>query len=243
MIYALCVGLGLVAALLVGRSLPADDGIPPGVARAVRIAALVGGVLGAYLVELPADLLGWAPPTPDGIARIGGRTVLGGILGGWLAVDVTKLRLGYAESTGDRFAAPLAVALTFGRIGCVLTGCCPGRLLDPGSPLATLSHALHGEPRFPATWVEALFHGVAAIALVELSRRRVLPRRHFALYVACYGAVRFGLEFVRDVPRPFVGLSYYQVLAATLTALGLHRALRAADAEVASEPTASARTE
>jgi phosphatidylglycerol:prolipoprotein diacylglycerol transferase len=234
--YALSVGLGIVAAMLVASRLPPDPAMEPRVARAVRIAALVGGVLGAYLFELPADVLGWAPPTPDGIARLGGRTVLGGVLGGWIAVDVVKARLGFVLSTGDRFAAPLAVALSFGRLGCTLAGCCPGRVVDERSPFAFLSHALHQAPaRFPAAWAEACFHALAAMGLVALVRVRALPRRHFALYCALYALVRFGLEFLRDAPAPFAGLSYYQVLAVLLFVLAASRLARppAPDAVVA----------
>lgn len=224
--YAACVALGLMAAALLARALPKDDGIPESVARTVRIAALVGGVLGAYLFEAPADLLGFAPPTPDGIARLGGRTVLGGLLGGTAAVEIAKKIVGHRTPTGDRFAAPLAVAMTFGRLGCVITGCCPGVRIDARSPLAVLSLALHGEPRFPASWVESCFHGAAAVVLVALAHRRWLPRRHFAIYLACYGVVRFLLEQVRDVPHPFGGLSYYQLLAIATCALGTWLALR-----------------
>ena len=224
--YALCVALGVFAAALLARALPKDDGIPADVARAVRIAALVGGVLGAYLFEAPADLLGYAPPTPDGIARLGGRTVLGGLLGGTLAVEIAKRIVGYRAPTGDRFAAPLAVALTFGRIGCVIAGCCPGVPIDARSPLAQLSLVLHHEPRFPASWLEACFHGCAAVVLVVAAQRRWLRRRHFAISLAGYGVVRFLLEWVRDVPRPFAGLSYYQLLALGTVALGTALAVR-----------------
>ncbi|MFO0685889.1 MAG: prolipoprotein diacylglyceryl transferase family protein [Sandaracinus sp.] len=227
--YAFCVALGVFAAALLARALPKDDGIPPEVARTVRIAALGGGVLGAYLFEAPADLFGLAPPTPDGLARLGGRTVLGGLLGGTLAVEIAKKVVGFRAPTGDRFAAPLAVALTFGRLGCVIAGCCPGVVIDARSPFALLSLALHGEPRFPASWVEACFHGLSAIALVIGAKRGWLRRRHFAAYLASYGVVRFLLELVRDVPRPFAGLSYYQLLALVVVALGAWLLVRRVD--------------
>ncbi len=38
-------------------------------------------------------------------------------------------------------------------------------------------------------------------------------RGHFQLYLIGYGLFRFGHEFLRDTPKPFAGLSGYQILA------------------------------
>lgn len=224
--YALFVALGVVAATLVSRAVPRDARIDPAVASALRLSALVGAVVGAYAFELPADVYGWAPDAPDGIARLGGRTVLGGLLGGWLTVELAKWRMGVTHSTGDGFAAPLAVAMAFGRLGCVFAGCCPGVPIADDSPLAIVSHALHREPRFPASYVEAVFHGTSALVLILAARRNLAPGRRFAGYVATYAALRFALEFVRDVPRPFGHLSYYQLLAIALFGLAMRHILR-----------------
>jgi prolipoprotein diacylglyceryltransferase len=138
MIYAACVALGIFAAFVAARVLSTRSDVPEPVRRGVRVWALGGAVLGAHLFELPADLLGWAAPSPEALAHPGGtmilgRTVLGGLLGGWLAVEWKKRRLGYVGATGDGFAMPLALGLTFGRIGCTLTGCCQGQVLAEGS--------------------------------------------------------------------------------------------------------------
>ncbi len=215
MIYGAFAALGVVLATLASRHLAPDDATPRDVARRVRVAALLGAVLGAYLFELPADLLGWAPPI-DGHAYLGGRTVLGGLLGGWAAVELEKRRIGHLAPTGDRFALPLAIGLGVGRIGCVLAGCCRGRPLDPTSPLAALDLRLHGVARFPAALVEAYFHALAAFVLLVAMRRGLGATARLPAYFAAYGAFRFAIETVRDVPLPFFGLSYYQLLALVL---------------------------
>jgi phosphatidylglycerol---prolipoprotein diacylglyceryl transferase len=223
-IYAACVALGAMLALVAVRLVPSDDATPPELARKVRIAAVVGAIVGAYLFELPADVMGWAP---RGLAEPGtghavlGRTVLGGILGGWLAVELAKWRLGHRGATGDRFALPLAIALTFGRIGCTLTGCCPGVPLDPGSPWAPLSIVHHDPARFPATLIESWFHALAAAAIVIAMRLEAARGRRLSIYVAIYAAVRFALEELRDDPEVLFGLSYYQLLTLPLFALAL----------------------
>ena len=121
MSYGLCVALGLILAFAAQR-LQRDD--RPDLAphrQALLLAAVIGAVTGAYLLELPADLFGWTwrpPLLPADAMPLGGRTVLGGLLGGWLAVEAIKWRRGIRGATGDRFALPLALALTSGRIGC-----------------------------------------------------------------------------------------------------------------------------
>jgi prolipoprotein diacylglyceryltransferase len=224
-IYGAFAALGVILATLAGRRLAPDDATPPEVARRVRIAAIAGAVLGAYLFELPADLLGWAPPI-DAHRFVGGRTVLGGLLGGWGAVELEKLRLGHRAPTGDRFALPLALGLGVGRVGCVFAGCCPGRAIDASSLLATLDLRLHGVARFPAALTEAYFHGLAALVLLVAMRRGVGATVRLPAYFAAYGAFRFAIELVREVPRPFFSLSYYQLLALLLFALSSRLAWR-----------------
>jgi phosphatidylglycerol---prolipoprotein diacylglyceryl transferase len=214
LLFVLAAGL---AAWLVVRS-SAHAALPPGVAGPIRLAALLGALAGAYLFELPADLYGFAPLGDQHPLRLGGRTLLGALLLGWLGVEIAKRRLGYRQPPGDSFALPLAVGLTVGRLGCVFAGCCPGRLIDPSSPLALPSRALHDDARFPAALAEAYFHGLAALVLLGLARHPGRGRR-LAGYLAAYAGARFWLERWRDVPRPFWGLSYYQLLCFALFAL------------------------
>lgn len=215
MTYTLWVGLGILAAFLIGRRQPAD---PPALAPhrpALLQAAPIGAILGAYLGELPADLNGWMwipADQPTDRMPLGGRTVLGGILGGWLAVELVKWRRGIRGSTGDRFALPLAIALTFGRLGCASAGCCAGQ----PCPIDAW-YAWHG--RWPVPLLEAAFHGLAAGWLWWAARRNFATGNRLAIYLTTYGIVRFALEFWRGNPPITLGLTWYQFLALALVAL------------------------
>jgi phosphatidylglycerol:prolipoprotein diacylglycerol transferase len=217
MAYPAFVALAIVIGLLASQRGPPDP-VPPAVRRTVRVAALVGAVLGAHLLEFPADLLGWTAAPDHGGSPWLGRTVLGGILGGWLGVELAKWRAGFTGPTGDRFAAPLAMSLAIGRLGCVFAGCCPGAPVAPSSPWARLS-PFSDPPRFPATLLEAYFHAGAAVVLLVLSRRGKNAGTLFPGYVACLAAVRFGLEELRANPEVALGLTYYQGLATLLFVL------------------------
>ena len=88
---------------------------------AVGLAAFVGAMLGAklpfLLAEKPMGAASW-------LWLADGKTILGGIFGGYTSVELTKICLGIKFRTGDHFAAPVAIAIAFGRLGCFVGGCC-----------------------------------------------------------------------------------------------------------------------
>ncbi|MBK9384833.1 MAG: prolipoprotein diacylglyceryl transferase [Planctomycetes bacterium] len=217
--YGLCVALGIALALWAARAQRQRSGLPERTRAVLLYAACAGAILGAYLLQLPADLLGWAwqPEGQRGDALpLGGRTVLGGLLGGWLAVELAKQGLGWRKPTGDGFALPLAIALAFGRVGCAFAGCCAGEVCEPA--WWALRDA-EGLPRIPVQLVEALFHAGFALLFWALRASALLADRRLALYLALYAALRFALEFARENPPISLGLSYYQFLALALFAL------------------------
>ncbi len=177
--YGLFTLLGIIASLLVARSLQASETSPPTVAEqrvsgAARIAAVLGAVVGAHAVHIVPTALGWLSEPQlsnvevHGLQALYGRSILGGLIGGWMAVEWTKYRLHSTSSLAPRLAAPLALALCFGRIGCLLTGCCGGAeyhgLLAVQDPWGT--------ERFPVQLAETLFHGTAFVVLYVRARRK-----------------------------------------------------------------------
>src|SRR5260221_11390397 len=51
-----------------------------------------------------------------------GKTIVGALIGGLIAVELAKHILGIKQRTGDLFAVPLCLGIAIGRIGCFLTG-------------------------------------------------------------------------------------------------------------------------
>ena len=230
MSYGLCVALGLALAFAAQRFQRDDRPELAPHRQALLLAAVIGAVAGAYLLELPADLFGWTwrpPLLPRDALPLGGRTVLGGLIGGWLLVEAVKWRRGIHGATGDRFALPLALALTSGRIGCWLAGCCAGRVCGQDWESVAIIDAT-GAARYPVQALEALFHAGVAVTLGLLAWRdrarpdapRVLAGQRLAAYLTIYAVMRFALEWLREnPPLPHLGLTWYQLLAAVLFAL------------------------
>lgn len=207
-VYAAWVVCGAIAGLWFARHLSARSGvrspIAPRAQRVLRGAALLGAVAGAYVFEIPADAFGWTSEALHA-AVWGGRTVLGGVLGGWLALEWTKHRLHITASTGPTFTAPLALAFGFGRLGCHWGGCCQGRLFDD----------IH---RWPVPLMESGFDFLFAAFFAWPWVEKQLGSRLFPAFIGMWATMRFGLEFLRENPAVLWGLSYYQYLAMALSA-------------------------
>ena len=197
--------------------------------RWLQLCTLGGAVVGAKLAALWGDL-GWPWAWTDLFAV--GRSVTGGLIGGFVAAELCKPLFRYREPPNDRFAAVLPFSLAIGRVGCFVEGCCAGR---PWNGPWALAYE-HGVLRHPAQLYELFFQLAAGLLLVFLLRRHKMRGRLFAFYLVLYGAFRFLTEIVRDTPRMESGLSRYQLLAVVMIALGagwgLRRALPAPAGEV-----------
>lgn len=219
MTYAAFVLLGIGLAFAAMRLQPRSNTLAPHERNAVRLGAVAGAVIGAFGLQLPADLLGWSAPPPAAAGDalpLGGRTVLGGLLGGWLGVEAIKKLAGVRAPTGGDFALPLALALCCGRLGCWSAGCCAGAVCAPAW-YATTDAA--GIARWPVQLIEAGFHGLAVPVLAVAAWRCWWPTQRLAAYLAAYALLRFGLEFLRQHPPLALGLSWHQYLAGALLAL------------------------
>lgn len=179
----------------------------------IYIGALVGAFAGAKLAYLFAE--GWLDwPRPDRWLRLAtGKSVLGGLLGGYAGVELAKKLVGHKSSTGDGFALIVPFGLALGRVGCFFHGCCVGRSGYAGV-FATR------EGRWPAPMVEGVFQLTMLVLLFELRRRGLLRDRLIFLYFVAYGLFRFLHEFMRDTPAMLLGISGYQIIALTLSAIG-----------------------
>jgi len=88
----------------------------------VVVAAVLGGIGGSRLLYLADSLTGPGAGSVATTALFEGKSIVGGLLGGLLAVELVKKWLGVTVATGDLLALPLAIGIAVGRIGCFLTG-------------------------------------------------------------------------------------------------------------------------
>jgi prolipoprotein diacylglyceryltransferase len=72
--------------------------------------AILGGAIGARLLYWLEDPAATQARWYDITYLFGGKTVVGGLLGGLIAVEIVKRRLGIVRRTGDIFAVLPALA-------------------------------------------------------------------------------------------------------------------------------------
>lgn len=184
----------------------------------VYIGALGGAFIGAKLAYVFAEIwFDWG--RPDFWLRLAtGKSVLGGLLGGYAGVEIMKRLVLHDKSTGDAFAVILPVGLMLGRVGCWLQGCCLGKPVPDGFSLTLRDRA--GETRWPAVPVEMAFLLVMLVLILFWSWQGKFRDRLFFIFLTAYGLFRFLHEWMRDTPKWGGVISGYQIIALAMAALG-----------------------
>ena len=162
-----------------------------------------------------------------------GKTITGALLGGYVAVEIAKRALKYTSTTGDTFAVIVPVGIMFGRVGCMIHGCCLGKECQVG--WLAIRDA-NGVLRWPASQMEFIFNALMLVMALVLRRQKILPGQHFHIYLMAYGVFRFFHEFLRDTPvivGPFSGYQFAALGIFILGAAGFVHRRAATDACVA----------
>jgi phosphatidylglycerol:prolipoprotein diacylglycerol transferase len=240
--HAVFAGLGMLVAIVVSWRIARREG------RADRrmFVIIAGGMtLAAIFAQFSLVLrylLDVDEPTVMGFLRFGGRTLLGGLVGGYLGIVLTKRYLRYTRPTGDVFAPGVALGMGIGRIGCFLAER-PGtestvawavRVPADAVPyVRQCPSCLTGAAMHPSFLYEAAFDVIAAIVLFRISRTRRLPAAWmvegdvFKAFLFVYAVFRFFIEYVRGSPPMAFDMSGSQLTAmASSILLGLYLAHR-----------------
>jgi phosphatidylglycerol:prolipoprotein diacylglycerol transferase len=175
----------------------------------VVAAAIFGAALGSkilFWLEDPAETLAhWN----DLVFLFGGKTIVGGLIGGLVGVELEKRWTGLTRRTGDLFAMPLAVGIAIGRIGCFLSGL-PDRTYGTPSALPWAVNFGDGIPRHPTQLYESAVMAVAAILLGRLTRRPHREGDVFKLFMLIYFALRVVVDALKPEVRMLLWLSSLQ---------------------------------
>ena len=246
--YALCIILGVVAAVVLGERRWQARGGTKGVVTDVATIAVPFGIVGAriyHVITSPAPYL--EDPVRALFVWQGGLGIPGGIAGGFLAAYVVCRRRGLSRSAfADSVAPGIAIAQAIGRLGNWFNQELFGRpttlpwglLIDSDNPDA-VPGAMAYHPTFA---YELLWNlGVAALVLWADRRYRLGGGRVFALYLAAYAVGRIWIEALRiDQANTLFGLRLndYVMAVVLLGALIFLRLRRAVAREQQIEPVA-----
>ena len=200
--YGVLVALGLLAGLwTAGRRAPLS-GIRSETVIDLGPWLILGTIVGArglYVLSYWSEGFAGQPLWQIFNIRGGGLVFYGGLIGASLAcilyVRFKKLPL---WKIADVLAPSIALGHAFGRIGCLMNGCCFGRACDlPWAIHFPDDHATRGAGVHPTQIYEAVLNLGLYAALAWLYRRKKFDGQIFASYLVLYAVLRAFVEIFR----------------------------------------------
>jgi len=178
------------------------------------VGCIFGALAGSKLLAWAESIDQYWPAMRGGDPRVwlGGKTIVGGLLGGWIGVEIAKWRLGVTGSTGDQFVFPLIFGMSVGRVGCFLTG------LDDHTYGVATSFPWgvdfgDGVRRHPTQLYDiAVLLALGSLFLLRM-RKPWRNGRMFRWFMLGYLGWRFLAEFIkpREIRVPWLNLSAIQI--------------------------------
>jgi prolipoprotein diacylglyceryltransferase len=174
----------------------------------IILSALFFGSLGAKLM---AVALNAGHYSSFGLMQFlySGRSILGGLIGGWIGVRLVKWWFGITTRHGNAIAPAAALGIAIGRLGCLLGSCCYGKP-------TTLPWAVDfgdGVSRHPTQVYETVFAVALFVYFSKENRKNPAPGILFKRFLVAYFGFRFLVEFIRIEPQCCLGLSVFQVVS------------------------------
>lgn len=205
----------------------------------ISLAALLGAVIGARVAtawERPDWWVPYATLPLSQALEVSGKSIVGAVAGGYLAIVASKRALGYRRSTGDAYVLAIPIATVIGRMGCYLselplgtpTSLPWGVSVDPAAAAAFPECPGCDLPMHPTMLYEIAFNAIAAVVLWRWRDRVPAPGDALKLYLLGAGTFRFFVEFIRTSPRQAFDLTAPQwILLPMLALLVVHFARQA----------------
>jgi phosphatidylglycerol---prolipoprotein diacylglyceryl transferase len=180
-----------------------------------RVWILIGAAFGALVfsrligaLENPLNLFHTKHPL---LYLYANKTIVGGLLGGLLMVEVTKKIIHERSSSGDLFTYPLILAMMIGRIGCFTSGLAEETYGLPTKCFLGMDLG-DGVPRHPVVLYEIVFLGLLWAGLVAIGHRvKLINGYRFQFFMIAYLTFRFLLDFIKPRYVLFAGLGTIQL--------------------------------
>jgi phosphatidylglycerol:prolipoprotein diacylglycerol transferase len=196
----------------------------------VTLWLMLGSIVGArfvYVVTYWKQEFANQPFSEVFMIQHGGLVYYGGLLGAtaagifyltWKKLPVWKI--------ADIVAPSIALGSVFGRIGCLLNGCCYGYACDlPWAIHFPADHETHGAGVHPTEIYDALLNLILYLALAWWFRHKHFDGQIFAAYLIGYAIFRSIAEYFRgDYPADHIHAGQFtsaQLLSAPILLAGI----------------------
>jgi phosphatidylglycerol---prolipoprotein diacylglyceryl transferase len=241
--YGLMMALGFIAGdLLLNRECH-RRGYSSDLGTAVVVWGAIGGIAGARVYDVfdnwPSYMAHPLSIIFSGAGFVWYGGLIGGIIATWLVARYYQISF---LTVADMCAAPLALGMAFGRMGCQLSGdgdwglpshlpwamayprgivgWGPDTVLKLDRDDHLVSGFYPGVRVQPTPIYEAILYVGIFCFLWSMRKRLKLEGEALYLYLILAGAARFMVEFVRINPRVLWGLSEAQIISAIMVAVG-----------------------
>ncbi|MGL4992500.1 MAG: prolipoprotein diacylglyceryl transferase [Sarcina sp.] len=209
--YGLMIAIGILVAVFMLNKRAKIKGYNEDNIFNMIIITVIMGILGGKVLYIITDFKDVMKDPSIIITQFGyGFVIYGAILFGILSVFLyCKKRKWNALEVFDMTVPGVAIAQGFGRIGCLLAGCCYGAITNgslfivfPEGSLAPAGVHLH-----PTQIYCSIFDFLLGIFLIWYSKNREKKSGDtVAMYLIIYSIGRFIIEFFRNDPRGAVGM-------------------------------------
>ncbi|WP_394926548.1 prolipoprotein diacylglyceryl transferase [uncultured Robinsoniella sp.] len=222
--YGLMIGIGFLAAILIGMKRAEKHGLDKDIVFNMGLLCIVGGMLGAKILYVITEWNNIIHSKNLWSDLAYGFVVYGGIIGGILILYVYSRfkKLNFLQYM-DLIVPSVSIGQGFGRIGCLLAGCCYGRETD--CPIGIVFHnsefAPNGVSLLPTQIFSSIGDFLIAGFLIWYAGKQKKDGKVISMYLILYGVGRFIVEIFRNDPRGNVGmLSTSQFISIFMVAFG-----------------------
>lgn len=192
---AMIAGYAAMVVLMLLKSRREKYGLHPTQAFLFATAELIVGVLGCKLLYI-LENIAWIHK--NGMT-LGGFSFYGAVFLILLLMPLIGrlLRMNAPDSL-DHAAVCITAMLAAIRIGCFLNGCCGGRVFSVGDFYFTL----------PTQLIECICDFGILSFLLKCEKRNKAGSLLYPVFMLLYGSARFLIEFLRNTPKDWLGLSH-----------------------------------
>ena len=200
--YGILVAVGFVVGFWTASRRAPQSGIAPDTIMDFAPWLLLGAVVGARLLHVISywnEEFAGKPFTDVFMIQRGGLVFYGGFAGASIAyVLFARSRHLPLWKVADIFAPSISLGHFFGRLGCLMTGCCFGRPTSlPWAIQFPPGHDTFPDHVHPVQVYEALLNLALYGGLALLYRRKKFDGQVFAAYLICYAVLRSFVETFR----------------------------------------------
>ncbi len=189
-----------------------DDGIASTNRLSIILGAAIGALLGSRIVGFLEQPI-WPQNAMDFLTLTQVKTIMGGLFGGLIGVEIAKKIINERRSSGNLMTLPIILGIFIGRIGCFLSGT---KEFTYGKPTSFFMGMDLGDGllRHPTALYELLFLIPLFFILQALWKWPWAQRQGnlFKLFMLSYFSFRFFIEFLKPNAFFILGLSSIQWL-------------------------------